>query len=361
MKKALTSKERVLTAFARQQPDRVPINYMANRAIDHRLKVHLGLQEGDHEGLRQALGVDFRGVGTPHIGPKLHAGDAERGITASLCGERRIWSPHGSGGYWEIYDYPLIEADEEAVANWPLPTPDDFDYSQLAQACKDCGAYAVTVHCGMLPDVINSGAYLRGMEQTMIDFITDDPAGLLLIKRRTDIQLEILTRALEAAKGGVDFIWLAEDLGTQRGPLISKEVFRKHIRSIHQRFIDVAKAHGLPVMLHSCGSSSWAYDDLIEMGVNVVDTLQPEATDMAPAYLKEKFADRVAFHGCISTAGPVAYGTVDDVIRDCREKLDIMMPGGGYSFAPTHSLQDNSPTENVLAMYETARVDGVYR
>jgi uroporphyrinogen decarboxylase len=91
-----------------------------------------------------------------------------------------------------------------------------------------------------------------------------------------------------------------------------------------------------------------------------VDTLQPEAVNMAPRYLKEHCGGRLGFHGCISTAGPVAYGTVADVIDNCRETLEIMMPGGGYAFAPTHALQDNSPTENVVAMYETAQKYGWY-
>jgi uroporphyrinogen decarboxylase len=81
---------------------------------------------------------------------------------------------------------------------------------------------------------------------------------------------------------------------------------------------------------------------------------------MAPAYLKARYGDRLAFHGCVSTAGPVAYGTVEEVIADVRQTLEIMMPGGGYALAPTHQLQDNSPTENVLAMYEAARQYGVY-
>jgi uroporphyrinogen decarboxylase len=91
-----------------------------------------------------------------------------------------------------------------------------------------------------------------------------------------------------------------------------------------------------------------------------VDTLQPEAKEMSPAFLKKRFGGRLAFHGCISTAGPVTFGTVEDVVRYCRETLDIMMPGGGYCFAPTHALQDNSPTENVVAMYETAKQHGGY-
>ena len=130
--------------------------------------------------------------------------------------------------------------------------------------------------------------------------------------------------------------------------------------ALAKRFIDLAKSFNLPVMMHSCGSSSWAYEDFIEIGVDVVDTLQPEATNMEPEYLKKTFGDRLAFHGCISTAGPVVTGSVDDTIDYCKNTLDIMMPGGGYCFSPTHRLQDNSPTENVLAMYEAAQKYGAY-
>ena len=97
------------------------------------------------------------------------------------------------------------------------------------------------------------------------------------------------------------------------------------------------------------------------MGITAVDTLQPEAARMAPKYLKATFGDQLVFHGCISTAGPVAYGTVGETVAYCQHTLDIMMPGGGYCFASTHQLQDNSPTENVVAMYETARQYGQYR
>ena len=81
---------------------------------------------------------------------------------------------------------------------------------------------------------------------------------------------------------------------------------------------------------------------------------------MEPRYLKTTFGGRLAFHGAISTAGPLATGTVSDVVGTVRETLEIMMPGGGYCLAPTHQIQDNTPTENVLAMYETARTVGTY-
>ena len=81
---------------------------------------------------------------------------------------------------------------------------------------------------------------------------------------------------------------------------------------------------------------------------------------MAPAYLKGRFGERLSFHGGISTAGPLAYGSVEEVRKSVRETLEIMMPGGGYACGPTHAIQDNSPTENVVAMYETAREYGRY-
>jgi len=353
-------KERVLTTFASQEPDRVPVNYEANPGIDRRLKAHFGLQSDDAEGLRRALGVDFRGVGASYRGPNLHEDIPARGVCVDNWGIHRRWVEHGTGGYWDYCDFPLRDADEETIADWPMPSPDDYDYSDVAEQCARVKDYAVFVGHPGIGDVINSNGMLRGMEQTLVDLITEDPAGLLLARRRTEINLAVLRRTLEAAAGRIDFLWMGEDLGTQIGPIISLELYRKTIRPLHRRFVDLAKSFGIPVMIHTCGSSSWAYEDFIDMGVTVVDTLQPEVKDMSPEYLKNTFGGRLAFHGCISTAGPVASGTVVETIDYCRRTLEIMMPGGGYCFAPTHALQDNSPTENVVAMYEAARKYGRY-
>jgi len=353
----MTSKERVLAALASQEPDRVPINYSANPGIDRRLQQHYGC---DADGLAKVLGVDFRWVDAPYAGPRLHEDNVPGRRVDGCWGIRTRRVEHESGEYWDYCDFPLKDADEEMIANWPMPSPDDYDYSGIADACQRNKEYAIYVGGAGTGDIINSTGMLRTMEQVLIDLITDDPAGLLLIDRRLEIQLEVARRTLEAARGKIDFMWLGEDLGTQRSPTISLELYRKHIRPRHRKFVDLAKAYDLPVMIHCCGSSSWAFEDFIEMGINAVDTLQPEAKDMAPAYLKEKFGGRLAFHGCISTAGPVAFGTVPDVIDYCRRTLEIMMPGGGYCFSPTHQLQDNSPTENVVAMYETAHKYGRY-
>jgi uroporphyrinogen decarboxylase len=355
-----SSKERVLITLNKGVPDRTPINYAANPGIDQRLKKRLGLRADDTEGLRQKLGIDFRHVHAPYIGPRLHP-EIPGMIVNPVYGIRTKWIEHESGGYWDYCDFPLRDAQLEKIEKWPLPSPDEFDYAAVPAACKKDQEFAVFTGGPGIPDVINSTGMLRGMEQVLIDLITEDPAGMCLIRRKADLLAEVLFRTIEAADGMIDFIWMGEDLGSQNAPLISLELYRKIIRPIHQRFINIAKQFELPVMIHSCGSSSWAYEDFIEMGIDAVDTLQPEAKDMSPEYLKEQFGGRLAFHGCISTAGPVAYGTPDEVTEYCRNILEIMMPGGGYCFSPTHSLQDNSPVENVLAMYKAVEKYGRYK
>ncbi|MDR3691792.1 MAG: uroporphyrinogen decarboxylase family protein [Fimbriimonas sp.] len=350
---SMTSKERVMAAFAHSKVDRVPIDYLCNSGIDARLKSALGIGADDHESLRQALGVDFRGTGPWFAGPKRFADILGRHIDP-VYGIRTCWIEHESGGYWDFCDFPLRDASQEEVDAWPLASADDFDYSTLEGQVRRYEGYALYYGDAGLGDIINSTGMLRTMEQVLVDLITDDPAGLRLIDRKIDLQLEVMRRSLERIGGRIDFVWMGEDLGTQIAPLVSVDLFRRHIRPRHQKIIDLAHSFGLPVMTHTCGSSSWAYEDFIEMGVSAVDTLQPEAHDMSPQYLKERFGSRLMLHGCISTAGPVAYGTVEDVRRDVSEKLEILMPGGGYCLSPTHQLQDNSPVENVIAMYQTA-------
>ncbi len=358
MKRQMSSRERVLTAFAHEEPDRVPIDYGANPDIDRRLKAHYGLAADDAEGLRQALGVDFRSVGAPYVGPPLHDPVPDRHV--DIWGIHTRYIEHESGGYWDLCDFPLRDATLEEIDAWPMPSPDDYDYSRVAAQCEALQDYCVVYGGAGIPDVINATSMIRSMEQVLVDLLTRDPAGLRYVERRSEVLLEVAIRTLDAAKGGFHLFYMGEDLGTQIGPLVSLALFRDTIRPAHQPFIDLAKSHDLPVMTHSCGSSSWAYDDFIEMGVDVVDTLQPEAKDMAPAYLKERYGDRLSFHGAISTAGPVATGSVQDTINDVRATLEVMTPGGGYALAPTHQLQDNSKTENVVAVYDTAKEFGRY-
>ncbi len=356
-RETMTSKERVRAFFSHQPVDRVPIDALWNPGILHKTMEYFGVKTEIE--LKKSLGCDFQAVSVNYVGPKLHA-DITGKFVDSIFGWHTREIQHESGSYFDYCDFPLANAGVDEVAAWPIASPDDFDYDLLPARCEEYKDFGLYTGGPGLPDVINSAGCIRGVEQVLIDLITDEPAGVLLFKRMADFKYQQLAKILEVIGDRIDFIWMGEDLGTQIAPMISMDVFRKHILPVHKRFIDLAKKYNLPTMLHTCGSSSWAYEDFINAGLSGVDTLQPEATNMSPKYLKQTFGGRLVFHGCISTTGKLTSGTPDEVREECRKTLEIMMPGGGYALCPSHQIQDNTPLENVLAMYETANKYGWY-
>jgi len=370
-KETMNSKERVRRVIRREKPDRVPINYSSNPGIQSRLMEYMGLAPNDYGGLLDQIGVDFRGIGAGYNGPELHKSTREDRRVNAMYGIVYKWIANESGGYWDHCDFPLEFASVEEVANWALPNPDDFDYGSLEAQINATSGYAIHLGGAGTACIINTAGFYRSMEQTFVDLITGDEAGMLLIDRFIGQQFATLERELAAiekiAKKQnkkvselVDFVWMGEDLGTQHTPLISMEIFKKQILPRQQPFFDLCGHYGLPTLLHTCGSSSWAYEEYIKAGLTGADTLQPEAKNMDPAYLKKTFGGRLFFHGCISTGGPLAFGSVEDTIKDCAYILETMMPGYEYCFAPSHALQDNTPVENIIAAYNAAHSIGAY-
>lgn len=356
----MSAKERVRRTFEFEKTDRVTIGYDANPGIHGRLCRALGLKETDSELLFQALGVDYRAVEAPYTGKELFKAPPGR-IVNPLEGCIMRWVEHESGGYWDFCDFPLKDATDEMFDNFPVPDPDDFDYDAALERAESYGGeYGLYVGNPGIPDILNSNGRIMGTEDVLCHILLDDEAAMRFIRRRADFQLGMMERLIDKCREHLDFVWLGEDLGTQIAPMISLDMYRSQIKPIHKAFADLASSYKLPVLIHTCGSSSWVYEDFIEMGVRGVDTLQPEAVNMSPSYLAEKFGGRLNFRGCISTAGPLAYGTAEETEKVCRETLDIMMKVRGYHFAPTHAIQDNSPVENVLAMYNAAHRYGRY-
>jgi len=356
----MSSQERVRRTFDFERTDRVPIGLETNPGIHARLAAALDVADDDQEAVYRALGVDVRPIDAVYTGPQLHKVPKDRDVL-QLEGSIMRWVEHQTGGYWDFCDFPLKDADDAVFDTFPVPNPDDFDYDgALALAKSYDGDFAL--YCGNpgVPDVINSNGRLMGMEDILCHLMSEEDSSIRFINRRVDFQLSMLERLLEKCKGLFTFMWLGEDLGTQRAPMISLDLYRRTLKTIHKKFVDLAGNYGLPVLVHTCGSSSWVYEDFLEIGVRGVDTLQPEAVNMSPVYLTERFGGRLNFRGCISTAGPLAYGSVEDVKRVCTETLETMMSCRGYHFAPTHAIQDNTPVENVLAMYQCAHDLGRY-
>jgi len=358
-KETMTSKERVIKTFRHEKTDRVPIDYAANPTIHHKLCEALGIKDDDFLLLYEALGVDYREIWPKYVGPLIYPAIESCKVNPEY-GFYTRWIANQSGGYEDFCHFPLKDADEEKIRSFPFPSPDDYDYETALDQMEKYKNYGVYVGHAGISDIINSTGRVMGMEDALVNLFTEDEATLAYVEQMLGVEFGVMERLLDKAKGKVDFVFLGEDLGTQIAPMISMEMYRRVIKPNHKRFVDLAASYNLPVMIHTCGSSSWAYEDFIEIGVQAVDTLQPEAANMSPRYLKDHFGGRLSFHGCISTTGALASGTKEDVIEDVKKTLSIMMPGGGYHFAPTHQIQDNSPVENVIAMYQAAHTYGVY-
>lgn len=357
---ATSPRDRVRAFLNRSHADRVPIDYCANPGIDRRLKAHFGLAADDAEGLRQTLAVDFRGIGPAWRGGRLHAEVPGVGVDP-LWGVHTRWVEHGSGGYHDFCGFPLRDADLATVEAWPSPDADGYDYSGVPEQCARFRDYGLYVGNAGLADILNSTGRLMGMERVYSALAADDPAWQLLAERKLRHDLEVTRRTLAAAGGRIDFVWIGEDLGSQRSPLCSLPTWKRVLRPWHQQMVEAARAHGAAVMLHSCGASSFVFDDLVAMGVHAIDTLQPDAAGMDAERIKRGWGDRLAFHGGISTGGVIAHGSADEARSEAERVLRTYMPGGGYAFSPAHALQDDTPVANVLAIYEAARTVGVYR
>ena len=191
------------------------------------------------------------------------------------------------------FPYAAFETVDDVEA-FPWPDPDWFDYAALPRQCRELEGYAIVYGWPGNLDLINGTAFGRGFEQTIIDIATEDPAGLRIMEKRFEFCREQTRRALEACGGAIDIVWIGDDYGTQRGLLLSPAKWRKLFRAKLQAMIDLAHRHGARLMLHSCGSTRPIWPDLADMGLDIYDTIQPEAVGMAPNELAAEFGNASA-------------------------------------------------------------------
>jgi len=357
----MSARERVIRTFQFESTDRVTIGYDTNEIAHQNLCKVMGLDEKNRLDFLKALGVDYIGVSAEYCGKPLFANREDRMVNPENgCVMRYVKNKFG--GYWDYCDFPLKDVDDAVIFNHPIPDQDDYGYEEANRKIDHLLNEGFSIHLGHpgLGDILNTTGMLMGVEDCLVNMMTGHEATLHMIDQRLKSEIGVAERILEANKGKIDFMWLGEDLGSQHSPLISLDMYRKVLRPRHQRFVDLAKSYDIPVIIHTCGSSSWAYEDFIEMGICGVDTLQPEATNMSPQYLKDHFGGRLNFRGCISTAGPLASGTKEETELICKQTLEIMMQCKGYHFAPTHAIQDNTPPENTIAMYQAVHDYGCY-
>jgi uroporphyrinogen decarboxylase len=149
-----------------------------------------------------------------------------------------------------------------------------------------------------------------------------------------------------------------DDLGMDIGPMMSPSLWREYLKPRLKRVFDAYKSARPDVILayHSCGSIVPFIDELIEIGMEVLNPIQVTARGMDPVALKAKYGHQLAFFGGIDQRQVLPAGTPEDVEAEVRTRISQMGRGGGYLLAPTHDIQSDTPVENVLALFEAARL-----
>ncbi len=344
----MISKDRVLAALAHKQPDRTPCNYLSTPEIDEKLKSYF--QTDSMEMVLQNLGIDLRVVDAPYIGPELRKWPDGR--FENFWGQIRRPVKNQAGTYFEPAELPYAAFKSIAdVENFRWPRPEWFDYSKIVEHCKKYSDYTIIFGSPGNMDLINGIAYGRGVEQVMFDIALEDPVGLACMEKRFECCYLHSEQALQTANGKIDIFWIGDDYGTQNGLLISPAVWRKLFFPKLKAMCDLGHKYDAKVMLHSCGSTRIIWPDLIEAGVDIYDTVQPEAVDMNPAELKKEFGDKICFHGTISTQNTLPFGSTVDVAHEVKERIRTVGRDGGFIIAPAHNIQPDTPLENILAMY----------
>ncbi len=342
----MTSRERVMTAFAHEEPDRVPMWCGASAEFWDKAKRELDL---DDEGLRIRFGDDFRRVFARYAGPEF---PLSPGATCRTC----FGVERQGMGYGQPMSHPLATAESVGeIDNYPWPDPAWMDVSHVRDdALAWGGQYAILG--GDWSPFFHDAIDLLGMENLYYRMYDSPELVDALMGHMVDYYATVSQRIFDAAGGAIDISFVGNDLGSMMGPLLSPELFTRFVLPHLARLIDLGHAYGHKVMLHCCGGILPLIPLLIEAGLDGLHAVQPSCRGMDLPTLKREFGRKILFNGAIDSHHVLIEGTVDTVRTRTREVLEIMAPGGGYVAGASHdTILEETPVENVLAMFDTVR------
>ena len=243
--------------------------------------------------------------------------------------------------------HPLQNADSvEEILSYPFQDYTDIDMESL-RASRDELVKQDRIAVGHMEITIwETSWYLRGMNELMMDMLSDELMAEALLDKITN---NAVLKAQAYARAGADVIFLGDDVGMQRTIMMSEDMYCEWLKPRLKKVIDAAKAIKPDVLIfyHSCGYVLPLIDHLIDAGVDVLDPVQPECMDFQTVH--ERFADRLSFHGTIGTQSTMPFGTAQEVRDMVFRNLDIAGEKGGLLVGPTHVLEPEVPTENLVA------------
>ena len=350
----MNSRDRVMTALAFEEPDRVPLDYVGEAETTEALcRYYIA---PDQESLLRTIGIDLRWIALPMTDgfPRtLPSGELEERLRF-----RRVTRIRAHTGYLSFS--PLAQAETLAdLQAHPWPDPTAVDTSELIRRCDKVGDYARLLNmtqCRMFFDAVD----LLGMDKFMIWLVERPELVHWLMERLTDYSEKLCEKVFPAAREQVDMVRMVSDFGSQRSLLISPAMWREFAKPYFARVYQVARANDVKVFMHSDGAIRDIIPDLVEIGMDILNPIQVMAVGMDPAGLKQEFGDKMTFHGAIDVQNTLSFGSPEDVRNEVIDRINVLGPGGGFILCCSHSLLPEFPTENIVTMYKTALKYGRY-
>ena len=352
----MTSRERVLAAFNHAEPDRVPIDMPFTPEAAEKVIRWLSEEkhiETDSPGLAAVMGHDIlvasHGVGLSYYSQETEEYTCEWGI-----GWRWVTLPNG-GRYTEMVHHPLEDASR--LSSYYCPDPyKPSRYDRMRELLEKHGkTHAIVGSMGSI--LFEPAWHLRGFEAFLTDLVVNRDFVHALLDRILDYQIASGTIIAEM---GADIILVGDDHGTQISLMMSVDTFREFFKPRYARLFSAYKAAkpGLKIAFHSDGNIEPLLPELIEVGVDIFQAVQPKAID--PARIKNIYGDRLSFWGTVDIQDVMPFGTPKDVHEEVRLRIETVGRGGGLLLAPSHAIQPDVPLENILAFYEAVEKYGMY-
>jgi uroporphyrinogen decarboxylase len=352
----MTHRERFIKALNHETPDRVPFYMKFCPQLVDRCERETGTRDfGEH------FGFDFR---REYLTPSRHQPDFARfhdhvpeNARFSDWGMMMVPFPD-SPNYRKHYPSMTGFTSVEQIETYPFPDVEaDYRYEPLraaARAAHDAG-YAFGAGFDLGP--IQTLWTLVGMDRFMMEATLGEPFILALHEKVMGL---LLDQARQLTTVGADIIFNGDNFATQRGLMVSRGFWRDWYGPSHRRLIEVLKAADPDVKYyyHADGMMQELIPDMVEIGVDIIDPVQPECMD--PAEIKKEYGDRIVISGTVGIQRTMPFGTPDDVKAEVRKRIETVGPGGGFLLAPTHTLPPEVPWENILAFADAAKTYGRY-
>ena len=346
-------RERVKAVLNGDIPDRPPTRFRALPEVQQSLEHYLGLKG---EALFDRLGVDLLRASFVYSGPNDFHGD---GIISSsgkdMFGIEWVPIKNKCCTYVEVKNFPLADATTVSeIENHPWPSPDWFDCNRLSaqiDSVSGNGKRAVMLFAGEIETLW----CMRGLERFMIDLIEYPEIIEAIVRHLTNFFASRLQRALEIIGDKIDIVGFSGDVGSQRGLMFSPEMWRRFLKPQLRELMAICHAAKVHTFYHSCGSIVPIIPDLIEVGVDILDPIQTRAEGMVPEVLKEKFGNDLIFHGGVDEQELLPRATAEEVVTEVRHLISTLGREGGYILSSSHTLQPDTPPENIVAMFDAVK------